>query len=122
MQYIGKARKMKMIEKQFDPTNLTNEEIVLLINDLQNEKKRREKEKRYEVALNLRNALREFLDNGAECDYSMVFGMSGCDLLDLEVDNVCDWCKDDLNFVEFDPFETCLLREIMNELTRSLGK
>ena len=103
-------------------SNMSNEEIVLAINDLNEEKKRRENEKKYQVALNLRNALREFLDSGAECDYSMVYGMSGCDLLDLEVDNDCDWCKDDLNFVEFNPFETCLLREIMNELTRSLGK
>lgn len=113
------------MEKYFDKiglSNMSNEELVLAINELNEEKKRREKEKKYQVALNLRNALRDFLDSGAECDYSMVYGMSGCDLLDLEVDNDCDWCRDDLNFVEFDPFETCLLREIMNELTRSLGK
>ena len=113
------------MEKYFDKiglSNMSNEELVLAINELNEEKKRREKEKKYQVALNLRNALRDFLDSGAECDYSLVFGMSGCDLLDIEVDNVCDWCKDDLNYVEFDPFETCLLREIMNELTRSLGK
>ena len=111
-----------MIKQEFDPTNLTNEEIVLLIDNLQNEKKRREKEKRYEVALNLRNALRDFLDNEAECDFSIVYGMSSDDLLDLEVDNDCVWCKEDLNYVEFDPFDTCLLREIMNELTRCLDK
>ena len=111
-----------MITKEFDPTNLTNEELNLLVENLQKEKKRREKEKKYQVALNLRNALREFLDCGAECDYSMVYSMSGCDLIDLEVDNICDWYKDDLNFVEFDPFDSCLLKEIMNELTRSLGK
>ena len=111
-----------MIEKEFDPTNLTNEEIVLLINDLQKEKTRREKEKKYQIALNLRNALREFLDSGAECDYSVVMGLSGCDLLDLEVENDCDWCLEDVNYVEFDPFDIGVLREIMNELTRSLGK
>jgi hypothetical protein len=111
--------------KYFDKiglSNMSNEEIILAINDLNEEKKRREKEKRYEVALNLRNALRDFLDNEAECDYSLVFGMSGCDLLDIEVDNVCDWCKEDVNYVEFDPFDSCLLREIMNELTRCLDK
>ena len=111
-----------MIKQEFDPTNLTNEEIILLIDNLQNEKKRREKEKKYQIALNLRNALREFLDSGAECDYSVVMGLSGCDLLDLEVENDCDWCLEDVNYVEFDPFDIGVLREIMNELTRSLGK
>lgn len=113
------------MEKMFngvDLSNLSNEEIILAINELNEEKKRREKEKKYQVALNLRNALREFLDSGAECDYSVVMGMSGCDLLDIEVENDCDWYKDDLNYVEFDPFDTSVLREIMNELTRSLGK
>ncbi len=103
-------------------SNMSNEELALAIVELNEEKQRREKEKKYQVALNLRNALREFLDSGAECDYSMVYGMSGCDLIDLEVDSDCDWYKDDINFVEIDPFDTCLLREIMNELTRSLGK
>ena len=111
--------------KYFDKiglSNMSNEEIVLAINDLNEEKKRREQEKKYQVALTLRNALREFLDSGAECDYSVVMGISGCDLLDIEVENDCDWYKDDLNYVEFDPFDTSVLREIMNELTRSLGK
>ena len=111
-----------MIEKEFDPTTLTNEEIVLLIDNLQNEKKRREKEKKYQIALNLRNALRDFLDCGAECDYSVIMSLSGSDLLDLEVETECDWYLDDVNYVEFDPFDTSVLREIMNELTRSLGK
>ena len=101
---------------------MSNEELALAIKELNEEKQRREKEKKYQVALNLRNALREFLDNGAECDYSLVFGMSGCDLLDLEVECDCDYGREDINYVEFDPFDSCLLREIMNELTRSLGK
>ena len=113
---------MNKIFNGVDLRNLDNEGLALAIKELNEEKQRREKEKKYQVALNLRNALREFLDSGAECDYSMVYGMSGCDLLDLEVDNDCDWCRDDINFVEIDPFDTCLLREIMNELTRSLGK
>lgn len=109
----------------FDKTglsNMSNEEIILAINELNREKQRREKEKKYQVALNLRNALREFLDSGTAYDYSIVYGISGADLLDIEVENDCDWYKDDLNYVEFDPFDTCLLREIMNELTRSLDK
>ena len=111
--------------KYFDKlglSNMSNEELILAINELNEEKKRREKEKRYQVALNLRNALRDFLDSGAECDYSVIMGLSGSDLLDLEIDNDCDWCLDDVNYVEFDPFDTGVLREIMNELTRSLGK
>jgi hypothetical protein len=113
------------MEKYFEKiglSNMSNEELALAIKELNEEKKRREQEKKYQVALNLRNALREFLDSGAECDYSVVMGMSGCDLLDIEVENDCDWYKDDLNYVEFDPFDTSVLREIMNELTRSLGK
>ena len=113
---------MNKIFNGVDLRNLDNEGLALAIKELNEEKQRREKEKKYQVALNLRNALREFLDSGAECDYSVVMALSGCDLLDIEVDNVCDWYKDDLNYVEFDPFDTSVLREIMNELTRSLGK
>ena len=113
---------MKKMFNGIDLSNLSNEELVLAINELNEEKQRREKEKKYQVTLNLRNALREFLDSGAEYDFSMVMGISGCELLDLEVENDCDWCKEDINYVEFDPFDTEVLREIMNELTRSLGK
>ena len=74
------------------------------------------------MALNLRNALRDFLDSGAEYDYSVIMGLSGSDLLDVDINSDCDWYIDDLNYVEFDPFDTSVLREIMNELTRSLGK
>lgn len=105
-----------------DLRNLDNEGLALAIKELNEEKQRREKEKKYQVALNLRNALREFLDSGAECDYSVVYGMSGGELLDIDIDKDCDWYIDDLNYVEFDPFDTSVLREIMNELTRSLGK
>jgi hypothetical protein len=113
------------MEKYFEKiglSNMSNEELALAIKELNEEKQRREKEKKYQLALNLRNALRDFLDSGAECDYSMIMSLSGCDLLDLEVENDCDWCLDDVNYVEFDPFDTSVLREIMNELTRSLGK
>ena len=113
------------MEKFFESSTLSrmsNEDIALAINELNEEKQRREKEKKYQVALNLRNALREFLDSGAECDFSMVMGLSGCDLLDLEVECDCDYGREDINYVEFDPFDTMILKEIMNELTRSLGK
>lgn len=113
------------MEKMFDPvglSNMSNEEIILAINELNEEKKRREKKKQYEITLNLRNALREFLDSGAECDYSMVMGLSGCDLLDIDVECDCDWGREDINYVEFDPFDTEILKNICNELTRCLGK
>ena len=41
-------------------SNMSNEEIVLAINDLNEEKKRRENEKKYQVALNLRNSRKAF--------------------------------------------------------------
>lgn len=113
------------MEKFFESSALSrmsNEDIALAINELNEEKQRREKEKKYQVALNLRNALREFLDSGAECDFSMVMGLSGCDLLDIAVECDCDYGREDINYVEFDPFDTMILKEIMNELTRSLGK
>lgn len=113
------------MNKMFDSvdlSNMSNEEIILAINELENEKTRRERERVSQSARNLRNALREFLDCEAEQDFSMVMGLSGCELLDIEVDNDCDWCKEDINYVEFDPFDTEILREIMNELSRCLGK
>lgn len=113
---------MNKMFNSVDLANMSNEEIVLAINELNEEKKRREKEKKYEAALNLRNALRKFLDSGAEYDYSVNMRISGCELLDIEVDCDSDWYQDDLNSVEFDPFDTSILREIMNELTRSLDR
>lgn len=99
-------------------SNMSNEEIVLAINELNEEKQRREKQKKYQIALNLRNALREFLDNGVECDFSRIYCMSGNELLGI----ACDCEIEDLDYVEFDPFDTGILREILNELTRSLGE
>ena len=113
------------MEKYFEKiglSNMSNEELALAIIELNEEKQRREKEKKYQVALNLRNALREFLDSGAECDYSLVYGISGGELLGIEVESDCDYGTEDINYVEFDPFDTMILKEIMNELTRSLGK
>lgn len=100
----------------------STEELEALLKAVETEKKERTKIRKQNAATNLRNALKEFLECEAEENYSIVYGMSSDDLLDLEVDNDCVWCKEDLNYVEFDPFDTCLLREIMNELTRSLGK
>ncbi len=113
---------MNKIFNGVDLRNLDNEGLALAIKELNEEKQRREKEKKYQVALNLRNALREFLDSGAECDYSVVYGMSGGELLGVEVESDCDYGTEDINYVEFDPFDTMILKEIMNELTRSLGK
>jgi mRNA-degrading endonuclease YafQ of YafQ-DinJ toxin-antitoxin module len=112
-----------MIEKEFDPTTLTNEELNLLVKNLQNEKKRRDKERKHDVALNLRNALKDFLDSEAECDYSIVYGIAGEDLLGFDITSDYEYeGSHDINYVEFDPFDTSILREIMNELSRCLDK
>ena len=113
---------MNKIFNNVDLRNLDNEGLAIAIKELNEEKQRREKEKKYQVALNLRNALREFLDSGSEFDYSVIVGISGGELLGLEVECDCDYGTEDINYVEFDPFDTEILRDIMNELTRSLGK
>ena len=69
----------------------------------------------------LREALHKFIESGAETDFSVIHTMSGCDLIDIEVECDCEWCQDDINYVEFDPFDTGLLRAILNELTRNIG-
>jgi len=43
-------------------------------------------------------------------------------LLDIDVECDCDWGRDDINYIEFDPFDTKILKNICNELTRCLGK
>ena len=109
-----------MIEKEFDLTNLTNEELNLLVENLQSEKKRREKMGKRQAALELREALGRFLDSGASEDFSLDIELMGCDV-EVYFDDYKNYDETDVNYVVFDVFERDVLLHIKNELTRCVG-
>jgi len=111
------------MEKMFDPvglSNMSNEEIILAINELNEEKKRREKVSKRQAALDLRDALGRFLDSGASEDFSLDIELMGCDV-EVYFDDYKNYDETDINYVVFDVFERDVLLHIKNELTRCVG-
>lgn len=111
------------MEKYFDKiglSNMSNEELVLAINELENEKKRREKISKRQAALELREALGRFLDSGASEDFSLNIELMGCDV-EVYFDDYKNYDETDVNYVVFDVFERDVLLHIKNELTRCIG-
>ena len=111
------------MEKMFDPvglSNMSNEEIILAINELNEEKKRREKVSKRQAALDLRDALGRFLDSGASEDFSLDIELMGCDV-EVYFDDYKNYDETDVNYVVFDVFERDVLLHIKNELTRCVG-
>ena len=109
-----------MIKQEFDFTALTNEELSLLVENLQSEKKRREKMGKRQAALELREALGRFLDSGASEDFSLDIELMGCDV-EVYFDDYKNYDETDVNYVVFDVFERDVLLHIKNELTRCVG-
>ena len=109
-----------MIKQEFDFTALTNEELSLLVENLQSEKKRREKMGKRQAALELREALGRFLDSGASEDFSLDIELMGCDV-EVYFDDYKNYDETDVNYVVFDVFERDVLLHIKNELTRCIG-
>ena len=101
-------------------SNMSNEEIALAINELNEEKKRREKVGKRQAALELREALGRFLDSGASEDFSLDIELMGCDV-EVYFDDYKNYDETDVNYVVFDVFERDILLHIKNELTRCVG-
>lgn len=111
------------MEKFFESNTLSrmsNEDIALAINELNEEKKRRQKINRRQAALELREALGRFLDSGASEDFSLDIELMGCDV-EVYFDNYKNYDETDVNYVVFDVFERDVLLHIKNELTRCVG-
>lgn len=111
------------MEKFFESNTLSrmsNEDIALAINELNEEKKRRQKINRRQAALELREALGRFLDSGASEDFSLDIELMGCDV-EVYFDDYKNYDETDVNYVVFDVFERDVLLHIKNELTRCVG-
>lgn len=111
------------MEKFFESNTLSrmsNEDIILAMNELNEEKKRREKVSKRQAALDLRDALGRFLDSGASEDFSLDIELMGCDV-EVYFDDYKNYDETDVNYVVFDVFERDVLLHIKNELTRCVG-
>ena len=102
----------------FHPDNLSNEELAELKKIIVAEEEKRRKEKEYQVVLNLRNALREFIDSEAWMDYSASIEQA-CEVVECTECNTAD--GDEWAEVHVEVFDDAILRGILNELTRNLG-
>ena len=109
-----------MIKQELDLMKLTNEELVLLMNQIDQETKRRRRIDRRNAVLEFREALGKFLDSGAYGDFNTDCRLSMCDLdicWGCDVDYDEEWIED----ITFNPFERDVLLSIKNELTRNIG-
>ena len=102
----------------FHPEHLSNEQLAELKKIVLAEEEKRRKAKEYEVVLNLRNALRDFIDSGAYAEFSC----SAREECEIAGDTECNTDDgDEYAEVLVEVFENSILRTILNELTRCLG-
>ena len=102
----------------FHPEYLSDEQFAELKKIVLVEEEKRRKAKEYEVVLNLRNALREFMDSEAWIEYSCSV-QEECEIVECSECNTAD--GDEYAQVYVDVFDNDVLRGILNELTRCLG-
>lgn len=102
----------------FYPEHLTNEQLAELKKIIIAEEEKRRKEKEYQVVLNLRNALRDFLDSGAWSEFSC-HTTEECEVASGTECNTAD--GDEWADVYVEVFNNNILYTILNELTRGLG-
>lgn len=108
------------MEKKFDLSNMSSEEIILAINELNEERKRREKMDKRRSAIALRDALKAFLDTGASEDFSRDIELVGGDVT-VYLDDNRFFDDYDVDYVVFDVFEKDVLLQMLNELTGCIG-
>ena len=102
----------------FYPEHLSNEQLAELKKIILEEEEKRRKAEEYKVVINLRNALREFLDSEAWMDFSISIEQT-CEVVAGTECNTAD--GDDWAEVHVEVFDNALLRAMSNELTRCLG-
>jgi hypothetical protein len=102
-------------------TTISNEELRELMRVLDDEKKRRERIDKRTSAMDLREALGRFLDSGANYDFGTTCSL---EVSDVDVvfynDNPTFSCED-VEWIDFNPFDREVLLSIKNELTRCIG-
>lgn len=110
---------MKMFREE-DLHRMTNEEIELALKEFESEKERRRKIDKRASAISLREALHNFLEVGANYDFNPVCSLTTCDV-DVCFDYGSEASEEDIDCIEFNPFNREVLLVICNELTRRIG-
>ena len=111
---------MNKIFDQLGLSNMSNEEIILAINELENEKKRRAKVDRRNSAIEFRQALEKFINSGAYADFEGTCSVSPYDI-EFVLGCDCQWEEDDVDAVEISIFDRDILLCMKNELTQQIG-
>ena len=102
----------------FHPEHLSNEQLAELKKIVLEEEEKRRKAEEYKIVINLRDALREFIDSEAWMDYSASIEQA-CEVVECTECNTAD--GDEWAEVHVEVFDDAILRGILNELTRNLG-
>ena len=104
---------------------MSNEEIAIRIEELSAEKDRRNKISRQQAVVAFRDALKAFLDSGANHDFHRTCVFDSSQLANGQIDIYFqeDSCRSDydIDTVEFDAFNSEVLSEILDELNRCIG-
>ena len=110
---------MKVFREE-DLHKMTNEEIELALKEFGNERERRRRVDKRNSAINLREALHNFLNIGAENDFDVICSLTTCDV-DVCFECCSDASEGDIDCVEFNPFNREILLAIYDELTKRIG-
>jgi hypothetical protein len=102
-------------------TTISNEELRELMRVLDDEKKRRERIDKRTSAMDLRDALGRFIDSGANYDFSTVCSLDTSDVDIIFYDDCPNCSEEEIEWVEFNPFNREILLALKNELTRNIG-
>ena len=100
---------------------MSNEEIAIRIEELSEEKDRRNKISRQQAVVAFRDALKAFLDSGANYDFKANCEL-GIDDVDFNFDTYSECDVSDIDSVEFNAFDYTILSEILEELNRRIGR
>lgn len=103
-----------------DLVKMSSEELVLAINELENEKKRRAKIDKRNSAIEFREALDKFMNSGAYGDFSIECALSPHDC-DIIWDCDTEYSDYDIESIGFNAFDYDILLTMKNELTRRIG-
>ena len=106
---------------EMDFTRMSNADLKELMRVLDDEKKRRERIDKRASAMDLREALGRFIDSGANHDFSTVCSLDTSDVDIIFYDDCRNCSEEDIECVEFDPFDREILLMIKNELTWCIG-
>ena len=102
-------------------TTISNEDLRELMRVLEDEKKRRERIDKRTAAMDLREALGRFIDSGANEDFAVTCSLDTSDVDIIFYDKFPTYSEEEIEWVDFNPFDREILLALKNELTRCIG-